>query len=234
MLPYNPAGLCWHTFCLKFQFDVTEGSETSAMLEVTPPARCSGVPSTWMFNKVPVIESSRSGCRSKHASCVNRPIKNYSNEPFKNVNKTKVWTKPPPGPYELHVAGTHMPRFFSFSYIPILYSASCLMSFWWWTWNNVQITGGWNIRRIQMKTPLCLLRLSLFAPSFAAAPQKLDFDGAQIKDELINWSTFIPNKLWQVSPPPQSSPPATGSTNIALLCRITMFLQQKLFREWNL
>lgn len=105
------------------------------------------------------------------------------------------------------------------------------MSFWWWTWNNVQITGGWNIRQIQMKTPLCLLRLSLFAPSFAAAPQKPDFDGTQIKDELIKWSTFILNKLWQVSPlpNPQTSPPATGSTNIALLlCRITIFLLQKL------
>lgn len=84
-----------------------------------------------------------------------------------------------------------------FFYVQTWYSASCLMSFWWWTWNNVQITGGWNIRRIQMKTPLCLLRPSLFAPSFAAAPRKPDFDSAQIKDELIKWSTFIPNKLWQ-------------------------------------
>lgn len=111
-----------------------------------------------------------------------------------------------PGPYELHAVGTHMPLFFSFFYVPTWFSASCLMSFWWWTWNNVQITGGWNIRRIQMKTPLCLLRPSLFAPSFAAAPRKPNFDGAQIKDELIKWSTFIPNKLWQVPPAPSSSP----------------------------
>lgn len=114
------------------------------------------------------------------------------------------------------------------------------MSFWWWTWNNVRITGGWNIRRIQMKTPLCLLRLSLFAPSFAAAPQKLDFDGAQIKDELIKWSTFIPNKLWQVPPPlpsqiPKPLHPRLAAQTLHYYCAaLKCFSRWSYCKEWNL
>lgn len=177
-----------------------------------------------------------SGCRSKHSFFL-RAAKNRKR--FSENESCHLKMGVSPRCVQNTARSTRAPcsrnthaTFFSFFYVPTWYSASCLMSFWWWTWNNVQITGGWNIRRIQMKTPLCLLRPSLFAPSFAAAPRKPNFDGAQIKDELIKWSTFIPNKLWQAPPPPkpQTSPPPTGSTNIARLsCRIIIFLRQMLF-----